>query len=260
VKKIKFKPLLKYFILLTYVVVTIILPLIFSAFEAVFIIITFHSSSFLLGIIWYWIGAKSILRNNRIRLISSEECSDLQNYILEMLDNLELNVKIRIGILDDALPNAFTLFLNPKKYMIVFSIGIFENLDFNEIKAVIAHEIFHIKNKDVWIKSLFIIGRFVWFPTGPLLESYISRSREIQADLASSKFTKDPLSLASALLKMAKCYYLNPELDFQVSKVSKSFWIVNNSKKNNESIIRKLLSRHPLIEKRINLLINMKNL
>jgi len=257
VKKIKLK-VLKYLVLITYIVVTVILPLIFSAFEASIIIITFHSSSFFLGIMWYWVGGNSILRKNGIRLISKEESLELQNYIFEMIENIELKVKIKIGILDDALPNAFTLFLNPKNYMIVFSIGIFENLDFNEIKAVVAHEMFHIKNRDVWIKSFFIIGRFVWFPMGPLLESYISRSREIQADLESSKFTKDPLSLASALLKMAKCYCLSPELDFKINKVSKSFWIINNTTKGNKNIIRKLLSRHPSIENRIKNLIHLE--
>jgi Zn-dependent protease with chaperone function len=93
---------------------------------------------------------------------------------------------------------------------------------------------------------------------GPLLESYVSRSREIQADLASSKFTKDPLSLVSALLKMVKCYQMNPELEFNINNVSKSFWIITNSNKKYKSGIRKLLSRHPSIENRIKVLLKLK--
>ena len=98
-----------------YVVITIILPLIYSAFEAGIILITFHLSLFLLGIIWYWVGGKSILRKNGILFLSNDDCRDLKNYISELIKKLRLKVKIEIGILDDALPNAFTLFLSPKK-------------------------------------------------------------------------------------------------------------------------------------------------
>ncbi len=57
---------------------------------------------------------------------------------------------------------------------------------------------------------------------------------------------------------MAKCYYINPELDFNISSVSKSFWIVNNSNKKNENIIRKLFSRHPSIKNRVKKLMTLR--
>jgi len=251
VEKIQTNQITNYFIIISYLIITIIVPLICTAFNAITVIITFYSTLFTLGILWYWRGGNSILRKNKIKLVEGENCKELQNIIFDLKKELRLNVCIKIGILDDALPNAFTLFLAPRKYSIILSVGIFENLDNNEIKAVIAHELFHIKNRDVWVKALFIIGRFISFPMGPFIESYISRSREIHADIQSSKFTKDPLSLASALLKIIKCYNTNSELDFQVANVSKSFWIINYSKRKNDNIIRKLLSRHPPIEKRV---------
>jgi heat shock protein HtpX len=203
-------------------------------------------------------GGKSILRKYNIRFLGKNESPVLQNYLSKTIMDIDLKVKVKIAILDDALPNAFTLFLSPKKYLIVFSIGIFENLDFKEIKSVITHELFHIKNKDVWLKSLFIVGRFLWFPTGPILESYISRSREIQADLESARYTHDPYSLATALIKIVRCYILSPELSFKVSKVTKSFWIVSNKSKKKYNIINILLSRHPSTVDRVKKLMKMK--
>lgn len=242
---------MKHFIIVGYLFIIIVVPLICTAFNAIIIIISFYSILFILGILWYWGGGNSILRKNKINFLEGENCTGLQNIIFDLKKKIGLKANIKIGILDEALPNAFTLFLGPRKYSIILSVGIFENLDNNEIKAVIAHELFHIKNRDVWVKALFIIGRFVSFPMGPFVESYISRSREVHADLESSKFTKDPLSLASALLRIIKCYSTNPELDFEVTNVSKSFWIVNHSNKKTNSIIRKLLSRHPSMENRI---------
>ena len=243
--------LIKFFIITGYLSIVIVVPLISTAFNAIVLIITLHSILFISGIFWYWIGGFLILKKNQFTFLEGEKCQELQNSILEWKKKIGLKTNIKIGILDEALPNAFTLFLNPRKYAIILSVGIFENLDNSEIKAVIAHELFHIKNRDVWVKALFIIGRFISFPMGPFIESYISRSREVQADLESSKFTKDPLSLASALMKMVKCYYTNPHLEFNINSVSKSFWIINNTNKKHRNIIRRLLSRHPSIENRV---------
>jgi len=258
VNKIQIRRLSIYLILIIYFLITFFLPIICTAFEAAFLIFVYHGLLFLIGIIWYWIGGKSIIRKYDIKLLKTNDYPILYDYILKLIREIGLKVKIKLGILDDALPNSFTLFLSPKKYLIVYSIGLFENLYFNEIKAVTAHELYHIKNKDVWLKSLFIVGRFLWFPTGPILESYISRSREVQADLESAHITKDPHSLAAALIKMVKCYISKPELTFKVTKLSKSFWIVNSKYSKDVSLIRKILSRHPSIESRVKRLIEMK--
>ena len=157
---------------------------------------------------------------------------------------------IKLGMLDEGLPNAFTLFIHPKKYIVVLSVGLFENLNKNELLAVLSHELFHIYNKDVWIKALFIISRYLWIPFGVLLDSYISRMREYEADIKSSKYTKEPLTLASALLKMVKCYQSYPEENFKVNEISKSFWILNYTK-NQGKLSYTFFSRHPPVQKRI---------
>ena len=135
VEKIQTSQITNYFIIFSYLIITIVVPLICTAFNAIIVIITFYSTLFTLGILWYWSGGNSILRKNKIKLLEGEHCKELQNIIFELKKKLRLNVCIKIGILDDALPNAFTLFLAPRKYSIILSVGIFENLDNNEIKA-----------------------------------------------------------------------------------------------------------------------------
>lgn len=257
-KLIKSRPFLLYLIFITYILITIIFPIIFSEIEVAFFIIVYHMTLFLLGILWYAIGGKSIVRRNGITILSYDSCPELYDYILEWNKNLKIRKRVEIGMLDDGLPNAFTLFNHPKKYTIVLSVGLFENLEKNELVAVLFHELFHIYNKDVWIKASCIISRYLWIPFGVLLDSYISRTREIQADLKSAQYTKDPLSLASALVKMVKCCMLHSESKFNVIDVSKSFWILNISTQKQNKFRYTFFSRHPLLERRLQNLLQLK--
>jgi len=259
VKLIKSRYFFIYFLFLVYILITIILPIVYSDIEVVFFIVLYHISLFLLGTFWYALGGKSIVRRNGITILSYNSCSELYDYILEWNEKLNIHKRIEIGMLDEALPNAFTLFIHPKKYIIVLSVGLFENLEKNELIAVLSHELFHISNKDIWIKASFIISRYFWIPFGVVLDSYISRTREIQADLKSSKYTKDPLSLASALVKMVKCFKLQSESKFNVIDVSKSFWILNNPTKKQNKFRYTFFSRHPYLEKRLRNLVQLNN-
>jgi Zn-dependent protease with chaperone function len=258
VKLIKSRHFILYFIFIAYILITIIFPIIFSEIEVAFFILVYHITLFSFGTLWYAIGGKSIVRRNGISILPYDSCPELYNYILDWNKNLNIRKKIYIGILDDGLPNAFTLFIHPKKYFIVLSVGLFENLEKKELIAVLSHELFHIYNKDVWIKASFIISRYLWIPFGVLLDSYVSRTREIQADLKSSQYTKDPISLASALVKMVRCFQLQSESKFNVIEVSKSFWILNNSTKKQNQFRYMFFSRHPFLERRLQILFQLK--
>jgi heat shock protein HtpX len=225
--------------------------------EAVILFLTAVLILFLLGLAWNWIGGKNALSKYRIRVLHKADCPELEKEIRSMKRKMGLKARIRIGLLDDALPNAFTLFLGRRNYVIVFSVGIFENLEREEIKAVASHEISHIKNKDVLIKSFFVVGRYLQLPTGPLMESFISRHKEFHADAKGALLTRNPIALASALIKMARCHVTQTNQNFTPSPVGKSFLIVDPSWKQSTSIRWKLFSRHPPIEDRVRELITL---
>lgn len=239
-----------------YLTTTIILPLLSRSSEITMIVVSFYSSLFFLGLLWYWIGSKTVLHKQKVKFMDSQDCPELINEIQELITKSRTNAKIQIGLLDNALPNAFTLFLGPHNYLIVFSVGIFENLSSEEIQSVAAHEISHIKNKDVFLKAFFIIGRYCSFPLGPLMESFISRYREFRADEKSTHLTGNPVALASALIKMTKCYQTQPNIDFK-APVGRSFLIIDSPLKSYKGKLGKLLSRHPSIEDRVKRLMEL---
>jgi len=220
------------------------------------IVVSFYSSLFFLGLLWYWIGSKTVLHKQKVKFVANQDCTELKNEIHELTTKSRINAKIQLGLLDDALPNAFTLFLGPHNYLIVFSVGIFENLCNEEIQSVAAHEISHIKNKDVILKAFFIIGRYCSFPLGPLMESFVSRYREFRADEESAHLTGNPIALASALIKMTNCYQTQPYLDFK-APVGRSFLIIDSPLKSYKGKLGKLLSRHPSIEDRVKRLMEL---
>jgi heat shock protein HtpX len=229
----------------------ITLPILFFSFEVILIIILSQCLLFFSGFLWYWFGGQIVLRLNNIEFLENSDSVYLREYIQQIEKKIGLKSNIKIGVLNSALPNAFTIFSKPHKYIIVFSVGIFENLDQTETQAVLAHEISHIKNKDIWLKSLFIIGRYIWFPFGPILESYVSRNREFRADEKSVKITNNPLALASALIKMTKCYQMHRDQKFKVSNLGKSFLILSPTYKSFKRNLKKIYYRHPLIEERV---------
>ncbi|KKQ49734.1 MAG: Protease HtpX-like protein [candidate division TM6 bacterium GW2011_GWF2_38_10] len=146
--------------------------------------------------------------------------------------------------------NAFTLGCNPQHVLIVVTRGLLETLDENEVRAVLAHELAHIKNRDFLLNRIFNptvmamghTGYMLWWGKNhrnfwgafgaafivsvatDLILLAFSRSREYLADKLGVDFTGEPLELASALEK------ISPE---------------------RQSILSELFSDHPSMEKRI---------
>ena len=129
--------------------------------------------------------------------------------------------------------------------IVVMSESLLSLLKKDEIEAVMAHELAHIKNSDTFLKALVTAYRTA-LPHDPiirLVEAAYHREREMVADETAAKATKKPLSLASALLKIYEAF-------------PKS----NLSAYGTLSILgagSSLLSRHPPIRQRISLLIKL---
>ncbi len=194
----------------------------------------------------------------------------------------------KINIIDDDSLNAFASGLNTQSYAVSLSRGIIKKLEDDELEAVIAHELTHIKNRDVrlLIISIVFVGIFSFITEmlfrslrfgrigrgkkegagilialflaliGYLLASLfrfaLSRKREFLADAGSAEITHRPLSLASALRKVSS----DPTIEAVRRKDVAQMFIENPQEEEKKSSFSfaNLFSTHPPIEKRIELL------
>ena len=140
----------------------------------------------------------------------------------------------RVYIIPEASPNAFATGRNPQHAAVAATEGILQILDDNELAGVLAHELAHVKHRDILISSvaatmagaIIMIARFAMFWGGSrddrdggnpiaaiammilapiaatLIQAAISRSREFDADAGGASITGNPLGLASALRKI----------------------------------------------------------
>jgi heat shock protein HtpX len=194
----------------------------------------------------------------------------------------------KVNIIDDDSLNAFASGINSKTYSISLSHGIINKLTDDELEAVIAHELTHIRNRDVrlLIISIVFVGIFGFITemlfrslrfgrigrgkkegggiivalllalVGYLLASFfrfaLSRKREYLADAGSAELTRRPQSLAAALRKVSA----DPTIEAVKRKDVAQMFIENPQEREEKSTFSfaNLFSTHPPIEKRIQLL------
>lgn len=144
-----------------------------------------------------------------------------------------------------SLGDAFSLALKGRKIVAV-SPKLVETLAPEEVEAVLAHELSHIKNRDSTAKGLARLARlaFVFDPTVHLVEAAVHRERELLADNTAVRYTKKPLALASALLHVQSL----PES----STPNFGTGLLVGRRKG-------LFSRYPDFERRIELLLEMEH-
>lgn len=195
----------------------------------------------------------------------------------------------KINIIEDDSLNAFASGINRKTYSISLSRGIINKLNDEELEGVIAHELTHIRNRDVrlLIISIIFVGIFA-FLSQALLRSMVfsggrsrggknnqgvaivialllavigylitvvcrfalSRKREYMADAGSAELTKNPLALASALRKVSQ----DSRIEAVTRKDVAQMFIENPQEEEKTSFFNTLFATHPPIDKRIRIL------
>jgi heat shock protein HtpX len=192
--------------------------------------------------------------------------------------------KPRIAIADSDVPNAFAMGRSQKAAVVCATTAIIETLEPHELEGVMAHELTHVKNRDVMIMTIAsffasiasTITQFGFFfgggfgggdddGDGPgfavvLLVSFLvyiisfflmlalSRYREFAADRGAALITGRPSALASALMKLNGAMQRVPDQDLRQAERMNAFFIVPTSVK---SSIHTLFLTHPPMEKRI---------
>ncbi|MBF0494883.1 MAG: M48 family metalloprotease [Candidatus Omnitrophica bacterium] len=189
--------------------------------------------SLLLMFVQYMIGPKIVEWSMRVKYVSAEEAPDLHQMIAELAQKAGIP-KPKVGISETALPNAFAFGNSLKSGRVCVTRGIMGLLNKEELKAVLGHEISHLKNRDVltitilsvipmilyriawhtlWYggdrrregganTALIGIVAFVFYFITNLLILYASRIREYFADKGSMELGNKSSALASALYKL----------------------------------------------------------
>jgi heat shock protein HtpX len=189
--------------------------------------------------------------------------------------------KPRIAVADTQMPNAFAMGRSPKNAVVCATTGIMETLQPHELEAVMAHELAHIKNRDVLIMTIAsffasvaaMITQFGFFfgggmgddDEGPgflvvilvsmvvyvisfVLMLALSRYREFTADRTAALVTGRPSALASALMSISGQMQRVPQHDLREAQGMNAFFIVPAGAK---ASIANLFSTHPPMEARI---------
>ena len=217
--------------------------------------------------------------------------------LYRIVENLSITAGLpmpRIYIMDESQPNAFATGRDPKHSAVVVTRGLLEKLEKPELEGVLAHELSHIKNRDILLSSVvvvlvgiivlvsdFFLRGLFWFSprrdsdrggnmiflvlgviaailapmAATLIQLAISRKREFLADASAALLTRYPEGLARALEKIASD---NTPLKVANNATSHLFIASPFKGKKAKSWLSKLFMTHPPIEERIKALREME--
>ncbi len=227
----------------------------------------------------YWFSDKIVLRMYGAQEVTPAEAPELHHMVEDLCREAGLP-KPRVYIIPDDSPNAFATGRNPEHAAVAATQGIMRILTPEELKGVLAHEIGHVRNRDILISTIAatmagaimiladmarfaaifggsrdddegggIIGVIVMSIVAPLaamlIQMAISRSREYLADETGARLAHNPQSLASALGKLARGVEQRP---MDASPSTAHMFIVNPLTGGG---LVNLFSTHPPIEDRI---------
>ncbi|GAB7092260.1 zinc metalloprotease HtpX [Halorubrum luteum] len=224
----------------------------------------------------YFFSDRLALRSMGAREVSPDEYPELHRRIERLSQQADLP-KPKVAVADTQVPNAFATGRNQKNATVAVTTGILRTLNDEELEGVLAHELAHIKNRDVMVMTIasflstiaFFIVRWGWLFAGNdrnappvwvaiavslvvwvisfLLIRALSRYREYSADRGAALITGKPGALASALVSISGRMDRVPKEDLREEAEMNAFFIIPIR----SGIIGKLASTHPSTENRI---------
>jgi len=237
--------------------------------------------------VMYFFSDKIVLAMYQAKPLDTERYPDIAPMVHELCDKMKLPLP-KIWIINTPVANAFATGRNPRNGSIAFTTGILRILEPHELRGVIAHELSHIQNRDILVTTIAatmattigylanMIQHMLWFQSDrrsnertagmiltaifmPLIATLvrlgISRSREYLADEYGAEACQDPIALATALEKLhAHTHEASFSSEDATKTATAGLFIVNPFSA--ESMME-LLSTHPPLKKRVQLLKNM---
>jgi heat shock protein HtpX len=234
-----------------------------------------------MGLVQYFFSDKLVLWSTGARILDKDEYPELHRTVEKLCKEADLPLP-KIAIMQSPVPNAFATGRSPKHAVVACTDSIMRLLNKEELEAVLAHELAHVKNRDILtmtlasfiamiasmiMQSFFFSAMFggrnregsggtiiIWiisilvYAVSTLLLLALSRYREFAADRGSALITKNPKALISALSKISgRMDAVPPEAKAKVEAANAFFIIPALSGRS----FMELLSTHPPLEKRI---------
>ncbi len=242
----------------------------------------------------YWFSDKLAIKAARARPVAEHELPDVYAIVRSLAMRADMPVP-DIYLIHSDQPNAFATGRNPKHAAVAVTTGIIEALNYQELEGVLAHELSHVKNRDILISSVaatigvamsFLARMAFWSSMGrrgggnnavtaiaglaaiiiaPLIavviRMAISRSREFEADRTGAELTGSPLLLASALDKLHVGTSRHP---MDVGAAASTLFIADpyaslSARQRKQLRFSKMFATHPPIAERIERLTQMSS-
>jgi heat shock protein HtpX len=213
------------------------------------------------------------------RRVDADEYPRLHAMVDRLCQQADLP-KPDVAVADTKMPNAFAAGRSQKHSTVCVTEGLLRTLDEEELEGVMAHELAHVKNRDVMVMTLasflstlaFMVVRWGWLFGGGgrnrqggggvvvavvvslvvwvvsfLLVRALSRYREYAADRGAAAITGQPSALASALLKISGRMDDVPDRDLREQSEMNAFFVIPLR----SGVVGRLFSTHPPTEKRV---------
>lgn len=233
----------------------------------------------------YWFSDKMVLKMYNAREVDETTAPQFYRMVRELAERAQLPMP-RVYIIDEQAPNAFATGRNPQNAAVAATTGIMRVLSERELRGVMAHELAHVKHRDILISTISatmagaisMLANFAMIfggrdsegrPANPivgilvmllaplaasLIQMAISRSREFEADRGGAEISGDPRALASALEKIHAYARGIPMAAAERHPETAQMMIMNPLSGGG---LRGLFSTHPATEERVQRLLAM---
>ncbi|WOB07850.1 zinc metalloprotease HtpX [Piscinibacter gummiphilus] len=233
----------------------------------------------------YWFSDKLVLRMYNAQEVDESTAPGFYRMVRELAERAQLPMP-RVYLIQEDAPNAFATGRNPQNAAVAATTGILRVLSERELRGVMAHELAHVKHRDILISTvsatmagaISMLANFAMFfggrdnegrPHNPivgllvmllaplaasLIQMAISRAREFEADRGGAEISGDPAALASALQKIHRHAQGLPMEAAERHPETAQMMIMNPLSGGG---LRGLFSTHPSTEERVQRLLAM---
>lgn len=239
-----------------------------------------------LNVFSYWNSDKLVLRMYNAREVDETTAPQFYRMVRELAQRAQLPMP-RVYLIQEDAPNAFATGRNPQNAAVAATTGILRVLSDRELRGVMAHELAHVKHRDILISTISatmagaigMLANFAMFfggrddegrPVNPIvgilvailapiaasvIQMAVSRAREFEADRGGAEISGDPQALASALQKIQRYAQGIPLQTAERHPETAQMMIMNPLSGGG---LRGLFSTHPSTEERVARLLAMR--